>query len=378
MTNNSLSPVNKRILLATGGSGGHVSPSLALAKALINQGYQVGLIHDTRTAHLIEGVLDVQTYEMAIKRRKPGFVGKLMFAWQLLKGTYSAHQALRKFKPDLIIGFGGYASFPAVLLAMVRGMPLVVHEQNAVLGQVNRFAARSSLFVAVSFPGTGRIPPKDQHKELFVGNPVRKDFDDLISVPYKTPQDGEKISLFITAGSQGSAFFDQVISMGLTLLPAEIRRCLSVTQQVRAENLKAVEALYKDHDIQADLAPYFQDIPQYLAQAHLVVARSGSSTLFELLTLGRPAVVIPLKSSKDNHQYENAQAYQKMGAGLLLEQHELSGEKVAKAMVSLLLYPHLLERMHQNATRKRQVNAAEKLTAAISEVLRKKDTIGNA
>ncbi len=364
----------RRILLATGGSGGHVSPSLSLAHALTKQGFEVGISYDSRTKHLMQNISEdnIQTFELPIHKRHSGLRGMFVFVWQILKGLYFSAKILRSFQPDLVVGFGSYASFPMVLIAMIKGMPLVLHEQNAVLGQVNRFAIRSAIFLAVSFENTKRVPPKDQHKIVFTGNPVRGVFEQKLASVFHPPKDNDPISIFIIAGSQGSFVFDRFISMGLTLLPLEVRRRLNVVQQVREENIAAVRKLYSDHEIEAELSPYFDDVQLHFSKAHLVVARGGSSTLFELLQMGRPGIIIPLKTSKDNHQYENAVALQKMGAALLIDQNDISGEKIAKAMVSLLLYPHLLERMHQNALRNRSINAAEKLASSIEEVFMKK------
>ena len=297
----------RKILLATGGSGGHVSPCLSLAYNLVEQGFDVGISYDSRTKHLIENISEsgIQTFELPIQKRQPGLKGMVVFVWQILKGLLFSAKILRSFKPDLVVGFGSYASFPMVLIAMIRGMPLVLHEQNAVLGQVNRFAIRSAIFLAVSFKDTKKIPPKDQHKIVFTGNPVRVSFDQKLGSIFHPPKDKDPISIFILAGSQGSLIFDRFISMGLTLLPPEVRRRIKVIQQVREENIDAVRKLYNDHEIEAELSSYFDDVQLHFSKAHLVVARGGSSTLFELLQMGRPGIIIPLKTSKDNHQYEN-------------------------------------------------------------------------
>ncbi len=360
----------KKILLATGGSGGHVSPALAVAEILKNSGAEVALSYDRRTDKLVEGVdASYLLCSLPLLKRQPGVWGKFLFFSQLVGSFFSAVRFIFSFKPDLIIGFGGYASAPMVVAAMIRGMPLVLHEQNAVLGQVNRFAARSALFVGAAFSGTKDIAPKDLYKTVFVGNPVRKSFSEEAKNEYILPTEEGPLHVMIMAGSQGARYFDFTVSEALAALPENVKKRLVVTQQARSENQLFIESLYKQHGISFTLNEYFQNIPELMKKSHLVIGRAGSSTVFELLMMGRPGVLIPLPTSKDNHQYYNAQAFQEAGAGMFFEQKELTAERLSKTLVSLLMYPHLLKRMHESALKTRQLHSAERFCKAICEAL---------
>lgn len=361
----------KKILLATGGSGGHVSPALAVAETLKTIGATVTLSFDERTESLFEGYEETFTLcALPLKRRKAGVLGTLLFLKQLVLAFLKAFKLSKTMKPDLIIGFGGAASAPVILTAMIRGMPLVIHEQNAVLGQVNRWAARSALFIGTSFSETREIPPKDQYKVVLVGNPVKSGFYAHPTAPYEAPEEEGPIRLLVVGGSQGSAFFDETVSRALTLLPEALKSRLHITQQVRQENQERVKTLYKEQGLSFTLERYFEDLPERLKKSHFVIGRSGSSTVFELLALCRPGLLIPLKTSKDNHQLFNAQAFQETGAGLFVEQNALTAERLSKTVLSILLYPHLMLRMYECCLKHRQVRAADRFAKTICDVMR--------
>jgi UDP-N-acetylglucosamine--N-acetylmuramyl-(pentapeptide) pyrophosphoryl-undecaprenol N-acetylglucosamine transferase len=367
---NTLCLKGKKILLATGGSGGHLSPALAMADVLREQGASVAVSYDYRTRHIFKTIkTEISECVLPLKKRRPGLLGKFFFLTQLMYSFFVALRFMFSFKPNLIIGFGGYASSPVILCAMIRGMPLALHEQNAVLGRVNRLAARSALFIATSFAETREIPPKDHYKVLQVGNPVQNAFYAQVTNGYTPPDEAGELRLLIIGGSQGSAFFDRTIPASLTQLPEVLKKRLVIFQQVRMENHPTVQALYDQHKLKCTLRSYFDNLPELIQQAHFVIGRAGSSTVFELLATGRPGLLIPLLNSKDNHQYYNAQAFQDTGGGVFLEQKDLTPERLSKTLISILLYPHLLQRMHEGCLKHRQARSTEKFLKALSEVM---------
>jgi UDP-N-acetylglucosamine--N-acetylmuramyl-(pentapeptide) pyrophosphoryl-undecaprenol N-acetylglucosamine transferase len=218
------------------------------------------------------------------------------------------------FKPSAVIGFGGYPALPALLAAQRDGVPTLVHEQNAVLGRVNRLMAGRVDAIATAYPQVDRLAPKHKAKEHLVGNPVRDEVLLLRDQPFPPLTEEGIFRVLVTGGSQGATILSSVVPDGLALLPEHFRRRLQVTQQCRAEDIEDVRAKYASLGIPADLATYLPDLPDRLAWSHLVIARAGASTIAELTAAGRPAILIPLPTATDNHQVSNAREMAKAAA----------------------------------------------------------------
>jgi UDP-N-acetylglucosamine--N-acetylmuramyl-(pentapeptide) pyrophosphoryl-undecaprenol N-acetylglucosamine transferase len=269
------------------------------------------------------------------------------------------------FRPSAVIGFGGYPALPALLAARRDGIPTLVHEQNAVLGRVNRLMAGRVDAIATSYPMIDRLSLAHQEKVHLVGNPVRDEILELREQPYPALPEEGIFRVLVIGGSQGATVLSTVVPDGLALLPEHFRRRLQVTQQCRAEDIEAVRAKYASHAIPADLATYFGDVPQRLAWSHLVIARAGASTIAELTAAGRPAILIPLPTATDNHQVANTREMTKAGGGRMILQSKFTPVELAKQMQKLGIDPQGLANAAERAKSVGRPNAAKDLADLI-------------
>ncbi|HEX8446343.1 MAG TPA: undecaprenyldiphospho-muramoylpentapeptide beta-N-acetylglucosaminyltransferase [Sphingomonas sp.] len=341
--------VKRHFVLAAGGTGGHMVPAHALAAELMARGHQVALITDERGAR-IPGLFDgVETHLLPAGRLSGGPIGWLK-AWRNIRaGREMARTLYRSFQPTAVVGFGGYPALPAVLAAFKAGIPAAVHEQNAVLGRVNRLLARKVAAIATSYPDVERLNPRYAGKVALVGNPVRAEVAALRDEPFPMLDADGVFRVLVTGGSQGASVLSRVVPEGLGLLPVAFRRRLQVTQQCRPEDIAAVRAHYAALGIPADLATYLPDLPERLAWAHLVIARAGASTIAELTEAGRPAILVPLPSATDDHQSVNVREMVAAGGARAIAQDRFVPVELAKQMQKLALEPGALENAARRA-----------------------------
>ena len=336
--------LSKHYVLAAGGTGGHMVPAAALAEELTRRGHRVALISDQRGVRF-PGLFDgIQTHVLPAGR----FQAKRPQGWpaavrEMLRGRAMARELYRTFKPAAVIGFGGYPAMPALLAAFADKIPTAVHEQNAVLGRVNRLVAGRVDAIATSYKLTERLAEKHTGKVHLVGNPVREAVLALRARPYPLLEEDGIFRVLVTGGSQGASILSQVVPDGLAMLPITFRRRLQVTHQARIEDIDAVRAQYAEHQIPAELATYLPDMPEQLAWAHLVIARAGASTIAELTAAGRPAILVPLPGATDDHQTANAREITKAGGARTIPQPEFTAVELAKQMQKLGLDPVALE-----------------------------------
>lgn len=359
--------MSKNILLSAGGTGGHLFPAIALAEELHKRGHKPVLATDVRTAnYAFPDWLEVHV--LASKSPSGGLAGKITGILGLLKACVQAAGLMRKLKPDVVVGFGGYPSFPAVALAMARGIPLVLHEQNRYLGKANRMAAGSAKTIALSFPDTKGILDAHKDKCLEVGNPARPEFMDIRDLPYPTPSADGNLELLVFAGSQGARVFSEIVPEAIGLLPESLRKRLHITQQCRAEDIDRVKAQYADWDVQAEIKPFFDDMSERIKKSHLVLSRSGASTCTEMMVSGRPAIYVPLAIAADNHQSLNAQYLEANNAGWLLPSSQFEADALAARLEYCLSRPEILEKTAKAAYDLAKVNAASALAEAALNV----------
>lgn len=327
--------VARCFVLAAGGTGGHMIPAHALAEELIRRGHKVALITDSRGAK-IPGLFEgAEIHIMPAGRVTGGPIGWLKAARAIWAGRRMARRLYRSLRPAAVIGFGGYPAFPAVIAAHGMGIATAVHEQNAVLGRVNRLLAGKVDAIATAYEQIDRLKPAHEAKVELVGNPVREEVLALRTEPYPALEPDGVFRVLVTGGSQGASILSEVVPDGLAALPDEYRRRLQVTQQCRAEDIEAVRARYADFGIAADLATYLPDLPARLAWSHLVIARAGASTIAELTAAGRPAILVPLPSATDDHQTSNAREMAKFGGARMIAQDRFTAEELAAQMQHL-------------------------------------------
>ncbi|KPF56601.1 MULTISPECIES: undecaprenyldiphospho-muramoylpentapeptide beta-N-acetylglucosaminyltransferase [Novosphingobium] len=331
--------VSRHFVLAAGGTGGHLIPAFALATELHARGHHVALITDARGAK-IPGKPDFLTAHVL----PAGRLGKNPVA--LLKGLRAIWQgrsmALRLFEsfaPSCVIGFGGYPALPALLAARAARIPTVIHEQNAVLGRVNRYLAKGVDAIATAYPEVDRLDPRWWGKVHLVGNPVRPEVLALRGEPFPEFSEDSLFRVLVTGGSQGASVLAQVVPDGLAMLPPALRHRLQVTQQCRPEDLEAVRARYAAHEIPAELGTYFEDMASRLAGAHLFVGRAGASTIAELTAVGRPAILVPLPIATDDHQAANTREMVKAGGARAIRQPGFTPKELAKQIQAMAMNP---------------------------------------
>jgi UDP-N-acetylglucosamine--N-acetylmuramyl-(pentapeptide) pyrophosphoryl-undecaprenol N-acetylglucosamine transferase len=331
--------VSRHFVLAAGGTGGHMMPAHALAAELMARGHKVALISDERGAK-IPGLFDgLETHILPAGRITGNPMSWPAGAKAILGGRRMALNLYEELRPSAVVGFGGYPAFPALLAAHGSGIPTVIHEQNAVLGRVNRLVSGWADIIATAYPNVSRIADKNRKKVLLVGNPVRDEILVLRDQPFP-PLDGEGVfRVLVIGGSQGASILSDVVPEGLAMLPPALRRRLQVTQQCRAEDIDGVRAQYAALGIPADLATYMNDIPEKLAWTHLVIARAGASTIAELTAAGRPAILIPLPSATDDHQTANVREMVEAGGARAISQSLFTSKELAKQMQKLGLEP---------------------------------------
>ncbi len=321
----------RHFILAAGGTGGHMMPAHALAAELIRRGHRVSLITDARGAK-VPGLFDgADTHILPAGRITKNPLSWLPGARAIYGGRALALKLFDEVKPAAVIGFGGYPAFPALLAAKSAGVKSAVHEQNAVLGRVNRLVAGFVDAIAVAYPKMKRLPGGYLGKTHLVGNPVRDEVLALRDQPFPALGPKEQLRILVIGGSQGATILSDVVPDGLARLSIPASR-LHVTQQCRAEDVDRVRARYSDLGIRADLATYFENIPDLLAKSHLVIGRAGASTIAELTCAGRPAILIPLPSATDDHQSANVQEMVEAGGACALSQSDFTPDRLAKAV----------------------------------------------
>ena len=356
---------SKLILLCAGGTGGHLFPAEALADALGRRGAQIDLATDTRAAHFKFPARAVHVIPSAtVRGRDPMSLART--ASLLALGTLKAWRLVARIRPAVVVGFGGYPTVPPLLAASLRGVPTVLHEQNAVMGRANRMLAARVTRIATGFRTLTNVDARVAAKVAFTGNPVRPAVLAVADTPYVAP-DGE-LRLLVFGGSQGAHVMAEIVPPAIARLSPETRARLRIVQQARTEDLEQVKASYAGLDVQADCAPFFDDLPARMAAAHLVVSRSGASTVAELAAIGRPAIMVPLPHALDQDQFANAGLLAEAGGGIRLEQRDFTPDRLAAELDKLAADPAGLVRMAAAAKSAGTRDAAERLADVVLQV----------
>lgn len=357
----------KLAVVAAGGTGGHLFPAEALARALSARGWRIVLATDVRGAAYAEDFpaeerlpLDAATFRMGDP------VGMVRGGLKILGGVSRARAAYRRLRPNVVVGFGGYPSLPALLAAPALKVPTVIHEQNAVLGRVNRYLAPRATAVACAFPTLEKASPRVKAKAVVVGNPVRPDIQALADRPYPDPGSGN-VRILVTGGSQGARLLSEATPAAIAMLPEDTRYRLHVTQQTRPEAMDGARRVYANALVEAELAPFFRNIAQRLAATHLVIGRAGASTVCELAVAGLPSVLAPLGIAMDDHQTYNARLLVDAGAAEAIPEKQFTPDRLAEVLNRLLADPHELARRAAAARRVARPDAAERLADLVEQ-----------
>jgi UDP-N-acetylglucosamine--N-acetylmuramyl-(pentapeptide) pyrophosphoryl-undecaprenol N-acetylglucosamine transferase len=332
------------VVLAAGGTGGHVFPAEALAAELRKRELRLALLTDRRGDSFGGALGDAEIHNV----RSGGIAGqtfaaRLRAGSELALGFFQARSLLKRLSPRAVVGFGGYPSVPTMLAAASIGYPTLIHEQNAMLGRANRLLAGRVTRIATVFGRVAGLPAGADRKLICTGMPVRTGFSKVRQTPYAAVTRDAPIRLLILGGSQGARVFSDVVPDAIERLPDALRSRLDVSQQCRPEDLDRVRAAYHSLGVRADLATFFDNVPERLAAAQLVIARSGASTVAELMAVGRPAILVPYPHAIDDHQSANAKAVGDAGAAWVVPQDSFLPEASAELLENLLTQPQSLE-----------------------------------
>ncbi len=360
--------MTKTVLLTAGGTGGHLFPAQALAHALIERGWKVHLATDGRATQYGQD-FPAETIQI-IPSATPSVKNPLKMAKAALKlarGYMVARKVIKTLKPDVVVGFGGYPTVPPMLAARSLGVPSCLHEQNGVMGRANRFLGKGASAIAASFPilkGTEGL----EDKVRLTGNPVRPAVADAAKLPYAPLTADGVFNLVVFGGSQGARFFSEYMPGALGRLPEAMRARIRLVQQCRPEDLMKVKVGYRELGLSAKLAPFFADMPAQIAGAHLVVCRSGASSVSELAAIGRPSILVPLPGTLDQDQHANAKVLESAGGAWVLQQRGMRPNDISDLLEELIANPDKLTAAAAAARGEGKLDAAERLADLVEEL----------
>ncbi|MBK4718322.1 undecaprenyldiphospho-muramoylpentapeptide beta-N-acetylglucosaminyltransferase [Azospirillum sp. YIM DDC1] len=365
-----MADTQRPIVLAAGGTGGHFFPAEALARELLARGEAVALVTDKRGQAFGDSLPEVTVHR--IRSAAPGgnLLAKMNAAWQMGLGLLGANALMRHLKPAAVVGFGGYPSVPTVYAAAQGRVPVMLHEQNAVLGRANRMLAAASRRIAVAFPEVASVKAEHRPRLVRTGNPVRPAIAAQRDAAYAVPTPGGPVRILVMGGSQGARVFSEVIPEALGRLPADLRARIHLAQQCRPEDLEAARAAYAGMGLGGlELESFFRDVPERLAACHLAVTRAGASTIAELTCIGRPAILVPYPHAMDDHQTANARQLAAAGAAWLMPQSDFTADALAARLTALLESPDALIAAAQAAHGWGMADAARRLADAVLDMI---------
>lgn len=359
------------VVLAAGGTGGHLFPAEALSVALARRGVRVHLATDERAtrygAEFPAEAIHVVPSE-TVRGRNPLALARTGASLSL--GTFQAWLLLGRLRPAAVVGFGGYPTIPPVLAATWRRIPTVIHDANAVIGRANRLLSPRVTAIATTFPGVLDHAPALAAKATHTGNPVRPAVIAAAATPYIAPQPGGRLSVLIFGGSQGARVLADVVPEAIGRLEPHLRGRLAIVQQAREEDRARVAAAYARSNVAAEIAAFFPDLPARMAAAEVVISRSGASTVAELAAIGRPSILVPLPGALDQDQLANARVLERAGGALLLTQDLFTADRLAQDITALAAAPQRLAAMAAGARTAGAIDAAERLADLVMKIAR--------
>jgi UDP-N-acetylglucosamine--N-acetylmuramyl-(pentapeptide) pyrophosphoryl-undecaprenol N-acetylglucosamine transferase len=362
-----VAPVGPPVLVAAGGTGGHLFPAEALAAELARHGVAAHLVTDRRAERYGKAFPEqaIHVVESAtFASRSPIALAKTTAA--LGRGYFQARALLARLKPLAVVGFGGYPTVPPLLAAAWSAVPSVIHDANAVIGRANRFLAPRVSAIATSFPDVFRDRPDLAAKATLTGNPVRPVVVAAAATPY--PASDGPLQLLVFGGSQGARVMADIVPAAIGLLELGLRARLAVVQQARDEDLRRVRDAYAKLAVSAEAAPFFSNLPERMAASHLIVSRSGASTVAELAAIGRPSILVPLPHALDQDQFANAGVLEAAGGAIRLTQDAFTPRRLAAELAALAAAPDRLSAMATAAKSVARLDAAERLAALVLKV----------
>lgn len=361
---------NPLLVIAAGGTGGHMFPAQALAEEMLHRGWRVKLSTDPRGARYTGGFPHTVQVEVVNSGTfaRGGLMAKLRVPFRILLGAISARRSMKRDRPAVVAGFGGYPAIPAMLAAGNLKIPRLIHEQNGVLGRVNKKFAPKVDVVAC---GTWPTAMPEGVNGIHVGNPVRRTVMEKHGVGYITPGDWP-MSILAIGGSQGARILSQMMPQAVALLPEKIKAQLRVVQQAREEDVVACEADYAQAGIRCEVSPFFRDIPRLISEAQLVVSRAGASSVADISIIGRPSILVPLAIAMDDHQNANARGLAKAGGAIVIPEKDLTTISLSTCIATILQDAEGAAKMAQAALTQSRPEAAQHLANLVEELAAKR------
>lgn len=360
------------VVLAAGGTGGHIFPAEALARELLGRGYRVALMTDRRGSKFSDD-LPVQVYRTRASSMGKGLLGKISSIAEMGMGVLQATYHLSRLRPQVVVGFGGYPSVPTLYAAAQLNIPIILHEQNAILGRANRAMMGKARIVATSFPNVAGVKASTTTKIIYTGNPVRPAFMALRGKPYTPVTDDSAVKILVMGGSLGAHVFSKIVPQALALMPQALRRRIMIAQQCRKEDSETARSAFAAAGIDAELSPFFRDVPERMAESHIVICRSGGSTVAELTVIGRPSILVPFPHGHAGEQTANAEAIADAGGAWLIPEQAFTPEALAVRLEQLMAMPATLTRTAEAARAWGKITAADALADCVASILKKTD-----
>ena len=360
------------LVLAAGGTGGHMFPAQAIAEEMVSSGWQVKLSTDSRGARYCENFpsgVEVSVINSATFSGRSIF-GKLSVPLKIFYGVFQSLLWFKRNKPSCVVGFGGYPSIPAITAALIWRIPTILHEQNGVLGQVNKLFAKKVDFVAYG------IAPESlsSANSLYTGNPVRNSVLKFNASPYIPPGD-YPINVLVIGGSQGARIMSDIVPAALSLLSEKNKKNLRVAHQARPEDKDRVIKLYSEHNIDAEVSSFFDDVPRRISEAQLVISRSGASSVADIATIGRPSILVPLKSARRDEQSINAESMTSINSAISFVEDDFTEEKLSKCIAKFLASPKKAEAMAIAALTRSSENSVQMMSELIIRLVKEKKDV---
>jgi UDP-N-acetylglucosamine--N-acetylmuramyl-(pentapeptide) pyrophosphoryl-undecaprenol N-acetylglucosamine transferase len=353
------------IIIGTGGTGGHIFPARCLASELSDRNHQVIIFADKNYIKYAKSADNFKFKIISCSKLEKSLPKLLVASFKISYGFLQTLFNFLLYKPQVIVAFGGYATFGVLMGAVILRRKIILHEQNAHLGKVNKIFACFADKIVLSFKETYGIKPQFLNKTIFIGNPVRQEIAELFTHDYNIASLEENFNILIIGGSGGAKIFSEVLPKAISYLDEDLKKHLQITQQCKIEYLKETNRQYENYKVKAELSGFFTDMKQKIKAAHLIIARAGSSSIAEFCAAKKPMILIPFALSADNHQQKNADFLEKQSAAIIIKESEFRVDKVSNIIKDLIHNPKKLLEMSENAAKIANLKAAEKLADII-------------
>lgn len=388
--------MNEKIAIVTGGTGGHIFPAITTADALVNQGFDVVILGDEKYRKYHKSSNNFQYKIISSSSLKSGIFGLLLTSIKITLGIIQSLIWILLNRPKMLVAFGGYSTFPVLLAAVILRKKIILHEQNAHLGKVNRFFIKYAEIVALTYDQTDGIENRYLIKTKSVGNPVRGEITELSKNEYQLPDfeveersvndfgydvllasqfDNYKseqaiasFNILVIGGSGGAKIFSEILPKAIFNIRDEMKSCIKITQQCRAELVQYTYDQYRSFNISVEISNFFDDMQEQIKKSHLIIARSGSSSIAEFTAAKKPMILIPFARAADNHQEKNARAIEKKGGAIVIKEEEFTINKVTNCIENLVDNPALLLKMSKASFASANLNATDNLVKLIKEI----------